>query len=751
MTSSFAALISRLWTRAIARERGVARSGPREPQKPAQNVGSRESTERGSMTELDDAKVTHAISDDSPVCPDLPRPDEPPPRTRREPVVEAIHGVLVDDPYRWLEGDHDPEVADWVEAQGAYASEQLQALPAREPLARRFIELLDLDEISAPERRGNMYFYSRRPKGAQKLIYCFRRGQSGPEELLLDPYRLASDGSATVHGVFPAPDGRLVAYKVSRNNTDDATLHILDLETGHALTDVIDAARYAAPQWTHDGRGFYYVGLPIDEAISPVELPGRAEVRFHRVGDPAAHDRVVVPATLDASRSVEVSVSHDGHWLFVSHHHGWNSTDVHFLDLRQDDPALRPLVIGRSALYNVVAWRGRFYVHTNEGADRFRAFSVDPHRPDRDAWLELVPESDAVLERLQIVGERLILSYLRDASSVVEIRGLDGRLVRELPLPHLGTVNGLLGAPDDDRAYYGFSSFTEPGQIFEVSVASGVSRLWRRIEAPVDASRFVVERLRYASADSTTISMFVVRRGDLELDGEAPALLIGYGGFAVNMTPRFSAQAVVWVERGGVLAVPNLRGGGEFGEEWHQAGTRERKQNVFDDFAAAARTLVARGYTRHDRLALLGASNGGLLVGATMVHTPELARAAVCAVPLLDMVRYTHFSAGRTWIGEYGDPADPRDFAFLHRYSPYHHIEAGVDYPALLMIAMEGDDRVAPLHARKFTAALQRVSRRPALLRVTSNAGHCGPDHLQQRIDLEVDILAFLLAQLAPV
>lgn len=679
-----------------------------------------------------------------------PDPEDPPPPTRRGEVVDTLHDTHVGDPYRWLEDDLDPSVRSWLHAQGRYASERLRALPRRDALARRLVELQDIEDVSPPVRRGGLYFYGRRPRGAQKHIYCFRRGEAGEEQVLLDPLRLAADGSATIHGIFPRPDGRLVAFKVSRHNTDDATLHILDVDTGQELADVVEGARYATPQWTSDGLGFYYVGLPTDPALPPAELPGRAEVRFHRLGDPVARDAVVVPPTHDPSCALAVSVSHDGQWLLLLHRHGWNSTDVYFRDLRDADAPIRPLAIGRSALHEVIAWRGRFYVHTNDGADRFRVFSVDPCRPDRSAWIELVPESDATLERLQIVGERLVLSYLRDASSVLEIRELDGRFVRELPLPQLGSVDGLLGTPDEDRAFYGFSSFTEPGQIFEVSLASGATRLWRRIEAPIDTSRFVVERLRYASADGAVIPMFVVRRADRALDGQAPALLTGYGGFSVNMTPRFSAHAVIWVECGGVLAVPNLRGGGEFGEDWHRAGTRERKQNVFDDFSAAARELVARRYTAHERLALLGASNGGLLVGATIVQNPGLVRVAACAVPLLDMVRYTQFGAGKTWIGEYGDPADPRDFEFLYRYSPYHHVKPGVDYPAVLVLTMDRDDRVAPLHARKFAAALQHASRRTCLLRVDVDAGHCGSDLLGQRIALEADTLAFLLAHVSP-
>ncbi|PCC74343.1 prolyl oligopeptidase . Serine peptidase. MEROPS family S09A [Nannocystis exedens] len=676
--------------------------------------------------------------------------DDPPPATRRQDLVETIHDTPVADPYRWLEVEGDPEVKAWMTAQDDYARERLQALPRRDAIAARLGELLDIDAMSAPYHRGGIYFYTRRHKGVQKPIYYLRRGEHGREEVLLDPNKLSPDGSVAVHGIFPDFAGRLVAYKLSRNNADASTLYLRDLASGHDLPDVIEGARYASPAWTPDGSGFYYVWLPTDPSIPPSELPGHAEVRFHRVGEPAAKDSIVAPATGDPSRFVGVGLSRDGRWLFLHHQHGWTSSDVYLRDLHAGDTAWKPLVVGRRAIYDVTAWRDRFYVHTNDGAPRYRVFEVDPRNPAREDWKLLVPETDATLEGLQVVGERLVLAYLRDAHSAVVVRGLDGSFVRELPLPGLGSAGGLVGNPDEDRAYFSFSSFTEPSQIFETSIATGATRLWQRIDLPVDTSRFVVEQVRYPSKDGTPISMFVVRRRDLPLSADAPALLTGYGGFSVSMTPAFSARAVVWLEHGGVFAVPNLRGGGEYGEDWHRAGMREHKQNVFDDFAAAARALVERGYTRHERLAIMGGSNGGLLVGATMVQHPELARAAACAVPLLDMVRYTQFGAGKTWIPEYGDPEDPRDFAYIYPYSPYHHVTAGTRYPAMLMLAADSDDRVDPMHARKFTAQIQHASKRPAWLRIESNAGHGGADLLHQTIAREADTLAFLLHHVAP-
>jgi prolyl oligopeptidase len=684
---------------------------------------------------------------------------ERPPATRRDDVVEELHGVPVADPYRWLEDVADPDVQGWMRVQDDHARAQLAALPGGEALRRRLAELLYVDAVSAPVRRGDRTFYTRRHRDREKAVYYVRKGD-GEEQVLLDPNTLSPDGSVSVHGVFPSRDGRMLAYKLSVNNADASTLHLRDLDSGRELTDLIDNARYATPSWTPDGRGFYYVWLPRDPSIPADVLPGRAEVRFHRVGDPGPTDPVIAPATGDASRFVGVQLSRDGRWLFISHQHGWNSTDIWFKDMSggtgpeghvaTDSPApgFRALVAGQPALHDVIAWRGAFYVHTNDGAPRYRVFKVDPARPERPDWREIVGQAEATLEGAQVVGDRLVLSYLRDAHNELSLRDLDGRPVGDIALPGLGTTSGLVGEPDDPRAYFHYTSFTQPDQIFETDVRSGEARLWREITVPVDTSQFAVEQVRYASKDGTRISMFLVRRKDLAAAGPRPTLLYGYGGFNVSLTPAFSARAVAWVEQGGVYAVPNLRGGGEYGEDWHRAGMREHKQNVFDDFAAAAEYLIDRGITRPDQLAVYGGSNGGLLVGAFMTQRPELARAVVCAVPLLDMVRYHRFGAGRTWIPEYGDPDIAAEFAWLYAYSPYHHVPEDRSLPALLMLTADSDDRVDPMHARKFTAAVQHVSARPAWLRVERNAGHGGADLVQQTIAREADALAFLQTEL---
>jgi prolyl oligopeptidase len=677
------------------------------------------------------------------------RTDDAPPPTRRDDLVEELHGTPVADPYRWLERIEDPEVAAWTTAQDRHARRELAALPGRDALRERILALTDLDTRSAPRRFGERLFWTAQRAGQDKAVYWVRE-PDGRERVLLDPH--AMGGAVSIHGVFPSHDGRVVAYKISHNNADAASLRILDVDALHDR-EVIDGARYALPSWTPDGRGFYYTALPTDPSIPAPELPGHAAVKFHRIGTDARDDALVFPATGDPTRFVGAQLSHDGRYLVVTVSRGFSAQDVYFADLRAvadlELPTLRfeTLTEGRPYHTAVVVHDGRFYVHTNDGAPRFRVMLVDPASPERDAWREVVPEGAATLQGIDVIGGLLELVWLERASSRIELRTLAGAHVRDLPLPGLGTASGLVGEPDDDEAYFGVSSFTVPSQIYRTNVATGETTLWHAVELPADTSRFVTEQVEVRSKDGTPVSMFVVHRDDISLDGENRALLTGYGGFGVSLTPAFSSQAVLWLEQGGVWAMPNLRGGGEYGEDWHEAGRRHNKQNVFDDFIASAQWLVDHGYTRPGKLAIRGGSNGGLLVGAVSTQRPELFGAVVCAVPLLDMVRYHRFGAGPTWISEYGSPEVAEDFRTLFAYSPYHRVRHDATYPPLLMLSADSDDRVDPMHARKYVAAMQ-ANGTPALLRVERNAGHGGADSRLSAAEQATDVFAFLDATL---
>jgi prolyl oligopeptidase len=693
---------------------------------------------------------------------DPPNPPAQPeprwPETRREAVTDTIHGAVVADPYRWLERADDPEVQRWIAAQDEYARAELAGVAGLDEIKERLRSLFYYDSIEPPVHRSGRYFTARRHADKEKTIVYSKLGEDGKDEVLLDPNTWA-DGSALGLWV-PSPDGTRVAYKVRSNNADEAVMHVIDVTTGKNLPDVIPGVRYSSPAWSPDGKGFYYTWVPPADAVPRAERPGHAELRYHRIGDDPAKDSTEFPATGDPGTFVIGSISHDGRWLIVQIDHGWSSSDIHVKDLRatgkkkpsqKQNPAWRTLVAGVDATFSVIAWRDRFYVYTNADAPRFRVMRVDPGRLERAAWEEIVPErADAALQRVEIVGEKLALTYLRDAASETEIRDLDGTLVRKLALPPLGTSDGIIGNPDHDIGYFSYTSFTEPSVIFRTSIASGDVSEVARVSLPVDTSQYVTEQVWFPSKDGTRISMFLIHRKGVEKTGNNPTLLFGYGGFGRAITPEFSFARPVMLDAGGVYALPNLRGGGEYGDDWHRAGAGVNKQRAIDDLIAAARYLVDTGWTSPDHLGALGASNGGLVVAAAMTQTPELFRAAVCAVPLTDMVRYHLSGGGPGWASEYGASTDPEQFAALYAYSPYHRVKAGVAYPALLLLSADSDDRVDPMHARKYAAAVQAAtsSGRPVLLRIQSRAGHRGSDLVKDQIEETAASIAFLIAEL---
>jgi len=689
--------------------------------------------------------------------------------------ADEIFGVSVPDPYRWLEDASDAGVQQWMSAQDQLARTALSQLPQREPLANRFRELLYRDSIGVPTNRRGRLFYTRRHADKEKAILYWKAGDKGAEKVLLDPNAMSEDGSTSLKGWWPSWDGKRVAYALSENNSDESVLYVRDVATGtDSKTDAITGVKYANPAWTPDSKGFYYVHLPKPEGVAIADRPGLAEVRFHRLGDPQDKDRLVFPSIGDPRAFLGTGLSRDGRHLMLVVQRGWRATDVYVADARKEARASKrakaapadlagqalidwntkergfaPLAVGNDALYRVTAHKGWLYIRTNEGAPNYRVFKTRATKLDRPSWKEVVPETADTLESLSIIGGRLALSYLRDVHSAIELRSLDGKLVRKVELPGIGSAS-ISGLSDQDTAYVVFSSFVTPKQIYSTSVKSGKTALWAKDTLAADMSDVTVEQVRFPSKDGTAIPMFLVHKTNIEKNGKNPTLLYGYGGFNVSLRPSFRATAVAWLEQGGVYAMANLRGGGEFGESWHQAGMLANKQNVFDDFIGAAEHLIREGYTAPTHLGIAGGSNGGLLVGAAMTQRPELFGAVVCSVPLLDMVRYHKFGSGKTWIAEYGSAEDEAQFRTLHAYSPYHRIERGVAYPPMLMMSADSDDRVDPMHARKFTAAIQWAtsSQAPALIRIEKNAGHGGADLVKQSVARYADQYAFLLEQL---
>ncbi|UQA57562.1 prolyl oligopeptidase family serine peptidase [Polyangium aurulentum] len=676
-------------------------------------------------------------------------PAFPYPATRKVSVADTFFGVAVPDPYRWLEDGASDEVKAWVKAQDDLARGELAKLPGRDKLRDKLRSLSYLESVSPPIRRGGRAFHSRKPADKEKRTVYWREGEKGEEHVLLDAATLSADGSASLGVYVPSRDGKFVAYVVHPNNADAGTIHVREVATGKdSEVDVIGGAKYARPSWTPKGDGFYYVGLPTDPKIPGADLPGHSEVRFHKLGTKADKDEVVLPKNGDPETELEAELSRDGNFLITSVIHGGNVSGIKMLDLRKKGGKWIDLVKGYEGSMSAFAHGGKIYLRTTEGSPRGRLVVIDPAKPERASWKDLVPESkDAVLEDARVVGGHLALGYLRNAASATEIWTLEGKKVRELKLPAIGTAVGPYGEPDEDRAYWYFTSFTYPGTIFETSIKTGETKPWYSVKAPVDPEAFSVEQVFYPSKDGTKVSMFVVRKKGAPKDGSMPFLLKGYGGFNISETPGFSALFYTWIAAGGGVAIPNLRGGAEYGEEWHRGGMLTKKQNVFDDFIAAGEHLVKEGLTRPERLVIYGGSNGGLLVGASVTQRPDLFRAVLCAVPVIDMLRYPLFGDGKTWVAEYGSPGEEAMFKALFAYSPYHNVKAGTSYPSVLVLSADADDRVPPLHAWKFTAALQaaQAGKSPILMRVEKNAGHGGADLVKSRVEQWTDMLAFAL------
>jgi prolyl oligopeptidase len=692
----------------------------------------------------------------APTMPTLPLHYPP---TRTVDASDTHFGVKVPDPYRWLEDGKSPEVQKWLADENHLARTYLDALPGRAALAQRYGELLHIDTISAPGRAGDRVFYMKRRANQEKSVLYWKSAldPNDSDHVLIDPNQFIATDNASLGDTSVSLDGKLLAYSLKPNNADEATLYVKDVGTGKDLPgEVITGAKYAGPSWMPDGSGFVYTYLPPAEEGHVADRPGLAVVRYHRLGTDPKNDPVLHSKTGDPTKFIGADISRDGKWIFFEQQNGWDKNDIYYQPLHGEPTAAlaktwKPIVVGKDFLYSLSAWKGEAYILTNEDATRFRLFKVGLDHPQRANWREIVPESPTiVLQGVSIVGDHLVLDELKDVASQIEIRDLDGKLVRRLALPGIGTVSELEGEPEHSDLYYEFINFTTPPEIFQTSVTDPAQELWSRINIPVDPAPYVVEQQFFTSKDGTRVPMFLVHRKDMPFDGSTPFLIYGYGGFGLSQTPFFSPGYYPWLEAGGGYALVNLRGGGEFGEQWHQDGMLLKKQHVFDDCIAAAEFLIAKGYTKPEHLGLRGGSNGGLLVGAVLTQRPDLFRAMVCEVPLLDMIRYVQFGSGKTWIPEYGSPDDEAQFKALLAYSPYHHVKKGTAYPSVLFCTAANDDRVDPMHARKMAAALQAAtsSPNPILVRVETQSGHGGGDQVKKTIDYATDVWGFLIHEL---
>ena len=677
----------------------------------------------------------------------MPRPDYP--ISRLEPVVEQLHGELITDPYRWLEDSGRDDVRAWTVAQNAFTQAYLAGITARPLIRARLEELLAIESLGAPTPAGGRYFYSRRGGTQNQPVLYVREGVHGPDRVLLDPNALNAAGTTALDWYFPSEDGRMLAYGLSEDGSEDSTLHLMEVATGRVLADRIERTRAAEVAWLPDNSGFFYTRYPRVGEVPDDEVQYHRAVHFHRLGEDPASDRLVFRPQ-EKEHWPGVNLSPDGRWLVVTVARTFDQMDV-YLQEQVAGAVLAPVVRDLPFSYHAQVAAGRLYIRTNEGAPEYRLYLADPTAPTREHWREIVPpRHGAVLDGFLITKSALGLSYLERASSRLRVTDLDGGNIRQIELPTIGSLFGWGGAPDSDELFYGFSSYTVPPSVYRIEPATDHQELWQRVEADIEPDRFVVRQVGYTSKDGTEVTMFLVHRKELVCDATNPTYLTGYGGFNIPMTPGFARSLLAWLEQGGVLAVPNLRGGGEYGESWHQGGMLATKQNTFDDFIAAAEYLIRERFTTPERLAIAGGSNGGLLMGAVLTQRPELFRAVVIQVPLLDMLRYHRFLIARLWIPEYGSAEAPEQFRWLRAYSPYHHVQDGTPYPAVLLATAESDTRVDPMHARKMTARLQAAtsSDRPVLLRLEARAGHGAGKPVSKLLEELVDSWTFVVAEL---
>ena len=683
-----------------------------------------------------------------------------PAKAKMVPVEETLHGHYIVDPYRWMEDAESPGTRQFVADQLVYTRSVLDPLPGREKIRARLEKLLTIGAITPPQVAGRYFFYTRCEGNENQPILYVRDSLKGADRVLLDPNRLSADGTVALDWWQPTEDGRLVCYGTSASGSEMSTLRVLETASGRQLPEAIDRTRAASVAWLPDNYGFYYTRYP-----KPGDVPAGQEmynrhVFFHKL-EPAAggnadghQDALVFGARpdggkLDPTDWPQVNLSEDGRWLVILVAEGWAKSEMFLKDLKSDQPAVE-ITSGKTFLYDGQVFQGQLFIHTNEDAPRYRVYRVDAQNPARQNWKEIIPQNDAVLTGIGVAGGKLIAGYEKNATSQLAVFSLDGKRLAAPELPGLGSLLGFGGQWNSKDAFYGFHSFTVPPAIYHYDLGTGKTTRWAKVNAPVDPRRYEAKQVWYPSKDGTRVPMFVVARKGMVLDGKNPTLLSGYGGFNVSMTPGFSRGLYLWLEHGGVYALANLRGGAEFGEDWHRAGMLDKKQNVFDDFIAAAEYLIAQRYTDSDHLAIQGGSNGGLLVGAVLTQRPELYKVVVCQVPLLDMLRYERFQIAKLWAAEYGSAQDPLQFEWLLSYSPYQHVKDGTAYPAVLLMTADSDSRVDPMHAKKMAARLQAATsaQNPILLRVDTKAGHGAGKPVAKLIDDSTDIWSFLFWQL---
>lgn len=671
--------------------------------------------------------------------------------------VDDYFGRKVADPYRWLEDTESDATAAWIESQNDITQRYLRSLPQREPMRKRLEELWNYERYGMPTKKGSRYLYMHNDGLQDQSILYKADSIDAKRSVLIDPNTLSDDGTVALAGTATTDDGKLIAYGLADGGSDWRTWKVRDVETGNDLDDVISWVKFSSIAWKPDGSGFFYGRY--DAPGEGAELTGTNEnqqLYFHTLGQPQSEDTLILQRPDEPKWGFSPVVTDDGRYLVIQNWKGSEpKAQVFIKDLRDDDSPIIPLITGFDAEYGFVASDDdTLYFVTDNDAPKRRLIAVPAADENRDAWKEVIGETDDVLESASLFGETFYASYLKDARAKVTRHEINGVLIDELPLPGVGTVSGFAGKQDADETFFSFTNYVTPESIYRVDLESGDVTLWRRPEVAFDVDDFVTEQLFCTSKDGTKVPIIVTRKKDTKLDGTNPTMLYGYGGFNISITPGFSPATVGWVDAGGVYAVANLRGGGEYGRQWHEDGMRLKKQNVFDDCIAAAEFLISEKYTTASRLSLSGRSNGGLLVGAVMTQRPDLFGAVLPQVGVMDMLRYHKFTIGWAWAAEFGSSDEEDQIDNLLSYSPLHNLKPGTCYPATLVTTADRDDRVVPGHSFKFAAALQAAQStqngcgHPTLIRIETRAGHGAGTPVSKQIEEYADKWAFLLANL---
>lgn len=675
------------------------------------------------------------------------------PTSHKSNQADNYHGTLVADPYRWLEDPDSEETRTWIEAQNQVTFGYLSEIPAREKIKQRLTKLWDYEKYGIPFKEGEPYFYFKNDGLQNQSVFYTLKTLDDQPQVLLDPNKLSEDGTVALSGLSISEDGKLLAYGLSSSGSDWQEWKVRDVETGEDLQDHLKWIKFSGASWTHDHQGFFYSRY--DEPNEKTRLEDvnyYQKLYYHQVGKPQSEDVLIYHRPDQKEWGFSGGVTEDGRYLIISIWLGTDSKNLVFSkDLTNPNAEVVELINQFEADYTFIDNDDSvFYFRTDLNAPRGRVIAIDTKNPAPENWQEIIPQSAETLESVGILNNQFVADYLKDAHSQIKIFDLKGAFIREIELPGLGSAGGFGGKRYDTETFYSFTSFTIPGTIYRYDIVTGKSELFRQPQVDFNPNEYETKQVFYHSKDGTRIPMFITHKKGIKLDGNNPTYLYAYGGFNASMTPSFSVSLLVWMEMGGVYAMPNIRGGGEYGEEWHQAGIKDKKQNVFDDFIGAAEWLIANKYTKTEKLAIAGGSNGGLLVGACITQRPDLFGAALPAVGVMDMLRFHKFTIGWAWTSEYGSADSPEEFPALYAYSPLHNIKPNTAYPATLITTADHDDRVVPAHSFKFAAALQEAHAgdAPTLIRIETKAGHGAGKPTAKIIEEAADKWAFLVRAL---